>query len=86
MITSITLLLDDIELDAPDPYLDITGTLVEAKGKGTGGWVRKTAPKTDNSWRRILLPSYTIEAIREAIEHLKTSGSRIRWGCCSRRE
>ncbi|MEV4238927.1 hypothetical protein AB0J47_27545 [Nocardia sp. NPDC049737] len=68
------LLLEDIDLDAEDPYLDITGTLVEQKGKGTGGWIRKPAPKTENGWRRILLPPHTIESIREAIEHLKTSG------------
>ncbi|MGY2029414.1 hypothetical protein [Nocardia gipuzkoensis] len=27
------LLLEDIDLDAPEPYLDVTGTLVEVKGK-----------------------------------------------------
>lgn len=30
------LLLDDIDLDGSDPYLDITGALVETKGAGTG--------------------------------------------------
>ncbi|MGK8504745.1 hypothetical protein [Nocardia asiatica] len=60
------LLLEDINLDAPDPYLDVTGTLVEEKGK----WVRKPAPKTDNGWRRILLPAHTVEAVREAIKDL----------------
>ncbi|MFD8246925.1 hypothetical protein [Nocardia sp. NPDC059691] len=61
------LLLEDIHLDAPEPYLDVTGTLVEVKGK----WVRKPAPKSDNGWRRILLPAHTIEAIREAIKDLE---------------
>jgi hypothetical protein len=60
-------LLEDIDLDAPEPYLDVTGTLVEVKGK----WVRKPAPKTDNGWRRILLPAHTVEAVREAIKDLE---------------
>nr|WP_194818015.1 hypothetical protein [Nocardia sp. XZ_19_385] len=67
------LLLDDLDLDAPDPYIDITGTLVEAKGE-KGGWIRKPAPKSENGWRRILLPAHSIEAIREAIEYLRVSG------------
>ncbi|MEU2175237.1 hypothetical protein ABZ552_13535 [Nocardia sp. NPDC019219] len=61
------LLLGDIHLDAPEPYLDVTGTLVEVKGK----WVRKPAPKSDNGWRRILLPAHTVEAVREAIKDLE---------------
>ncbi|MET8778967.1 hypothetical protein ABZV58_28520 [Nocardia sp. NPDC004654] len=67
------LLLDDIDLDASDPYLDVTGTLVEVKGEGSGGWVRKPAPKTDNGWRRILLPEHTVEAVREAIKDLEVT-------------
>ncbi|MEU4342350.1 hypothetical protein AB0H00_13955 [Nocardia sp. NPDC023852] len=63
------LLLEDIDLDVRDSYLDVTGTLVEVKGK----WVRKPAPKSDNGWRRILLPDHTVEAIREAIKDLETS-------------
>jgi integrase len=59
--------LEDIDLDAPEPYLDVTGTLVEVKGK----WVRKPAPKSDNGWRRILLPAHTVEAVREAIKDLE---------------
>jgi hypothetical protein len=31
------LLLEDIDPDAPDPRLDVTGTLVEAKSKGKCG-------------------------------------------------
>ncbi|WP_063056495.1 site-specific integrase [Nocardia salmonicida] len=65
------LLLDDINLDAPDPYLDVTGTLEEVKGAENGGWVRKPAPKSENGWRRILLPHHTIEAIGEAITDLE---------------
>ncbi|WP_433521691.1 hypothetical protein ACQPZ2_30925 [Nocardia pseudovaccinii] len=67
------LLLDDIDLDASDPYLDVTGTLVEIKGAGAGGWVRKPAPKSDNGWRRILLPEHTVEAVREAIKDLEVT-------------
>ncbi|MEV0043946.1 hypothetical protein AB0H60_10735 [Nocardia rhamnosiphila] len=67
------LLLDDIDLDASDPYLDITGTLLETKGAGTGGWVRKPAPKSDKGWRRILLPEHTVEAIREACKDLEVT-------------
>lgn len=67
-------LLDDIDLDATDPYLDVTGTLIEVKGTGAGGWVRKPAPKTDNGWRRILLPDYTVVSLREAIKDLEVVG------------
>ncbi|WP_051026884.1 tyrosine-type recombinase/integrase [Nocardia higoensis] len=67
-------LLDDIDLDATDPYLDVTGTLIEVKGAGAGGWVRKPAPKTDNGWRRILLPDYTVVSLREAIKDLEVFG------------
>lgn len=62
--------LDDITLDGSDPYLDVTGTLVEEKG-APGGWVRKPAPKSDNGWRRILLPPHAVEAIREATKDLE---------------
>ncbi|MEV0108647.1 hypothetical protein AB0H42_20235 [Nocardia sp. NPDC050799] len=65
------LLLDEIELDANDPYLDVTGTLVEVKGAGTGGWVRKPVPKSENGWRRILLPDHSVEAVREALKDLE---------------
>lgn len=68
------LLLDDIDLDCEDPYLDVTGTLVEVKGKGKGRWVRKPFPKSENGWRRILLPAHAIESIAEAIAYLKSSG------------
>ncbi|MFD9550578.1 tyrosine recombinase XerC [Nocardia salmonicida] len=67
------LLLEDIHLDADEPCLDVTGTLEEVKGQGTGGWIRKPAPKTDNGWRRILLPAHTIEAIEEATLDLEVS-------------
>ncbi|WP_181723981.1 hypothetical protein [Nocardia gipuzkoensis] len=60
------LLLEDIDLDAPEPYLDVTGTLVEVKGK----WVRKPAPKSDNGWRRILLPAHTV-ARDLGVQHLR---------------
>ncbi|MFC9663950.1 hypothetical protein ACFVJ5_27220 [Nocardia sp. NPDC127606] len=65
------LLLDEINLDAPVPYFDVTGTLVEVKGADNGGWVRKPTPKTENGWRRILLPQHTVEAIGEAIIDLE---------------
>ncbi|MGV9680560.1 hypothetical protein ACWDSJ_35260 [Nocardia sp. NPDC003482] len=66
--------IDDIHLDATDPYLDITGTLVEVRGPGRGRWIRQPFPKTDRSWRRILLPPHTVEAIREALAELAASG------------
>ncbi|MEV0358146.1 hypothetical protein AB0H71_19060 [Nocardia sp. NPDC050697] len=68
---ALAVLLDDIDLDATEPYLDVTGTLVEVKGSGAGGWVRKPAPKTDNGWRRIRLPDYTVESLRAAIKDLE---------------
>ncbi|WP_171050192.1 site-specific integrase [Nocardia cyriacigeorgica] len=67
------LLLDDICLDANEPYLDVTGTLIEVKGAGSGGWARKPVPKSENGWRRILLPEHSVEAVREAIKDLETS-------------
>ncbi|WP_431950293.1 hypothetical protein [Nocardia lijiangensis] len=65
------LLLDDLDLDGSDHYLDVAGTLVEVKGEGFGGWVRKPAPQTDNGWRRILLPEHTVEAVREVNKDLE---------------
>lgn len=65
------LLLDDINLDTEDPYLNVTGTLQQAPGAGTGGWIRKPVPKSRNGWRRILLPSHSVDAIREAIADLE---------------
>lgn len=67
------LLLTDLYLDASDPYLDVTGTLVEVKGEGTGGWIRKPAPKSDNGWRRILLPPHSIESALAAKKDLEDS-------------
>ncbi|MGW4364002.1 site-specific integrase [Nocardia takedensis] len=66
-------LLAEIDLEAADPYLDVTGTLIESKA-APGGWVRKPVPKTDKGWRRILLPDFAVIAIREAIEDLKVTG------------
>ncbi|WP_054811779.1 hypothetical protein [Nocardia arizonensis] len=67
------LLLDEIALDASDPYLDVTGTLVPNKGGGAGGWVRKPFPKSENGWRRILLPDYTVASLREAVKDLEVT-------------
>ncbi|MGV9616814.1 hypothetical protein [Nocardia xishanensis] len=77
--------LDDIDLDASDPYLDVTGTLVEVKGEGSGRWVRKPASKTTNGWRRILLPEHTVEAVREAIKDLEVTARPNPMDCCSSR-
>ncbi|MEU4837467.1 hypothetical protein [Nocardia testacea] len=60
------LLLEDIDLDASDPYLDITGTLVETKGAGAGGLDAQTAPEVGQRLAPHLLPEHTVEAIREA--------------------
>ncbi|WP_433724495.1 hypothetical protein ACQP0C_27460 [Nocardia sp. CA-129566] len=68
------LLLDEIDVQVGDPYLDVTGTLIEVRGEGRGGWERKPVPKTDNSWRRILLPPHSVEAVNETITELKASG------------
>ncbi|WP_280215855.1 site-specific integrase [Nocardia cyriacigeorgica] len=65
------LLLDEICLDTSEPYLDVTGTLVKVKGAGSGGWVRKPVPKSENGWRRILLPEHSIESLREAVKDLE---------------
>ncbi|WP_067844481.1 site-specific integrase [Nocardia lijiangensis] len=68
------LLLDEVDMSAPDPYLDVTGTLIEVRGKGRGGWERKPVPKTDNSWRRVLLPPHSVEAITDTVADLEASG------------
>ncbi|MGW4124533.1 hypothetical protein [Nocardia sp. NPDC004711] len=72
-------LLEKIDLDATIPYLDVTGTdvtgtLVEVKGSGTGGWVRQSFPKSANGWRRILLPEHSAQACREALKDLEVTG------------
>ncbi|WP_280390717.1 site-specific integrase [Nocardia brasiliensis] len=67
-------LLDDIhDLDTEDPYLLVTGTLVETKGKGTGGWIRKPVPKSENGWRGVWLSKYGAAAVRAAIKELEDS-------------
>ncbi|PPJ35324.1 hypothetical protein C5E45_26010 [Nocardia nova] len=66
--------LDDIDLDAPIPYLDVTGTLIEVKGAGTGGWVRQPFPKSEHGWRRMLLPEHAVQACREAMKDLEVTG------------
>ncbi len=76
------ILLNDINLDTPDPYLDVTGTLVEAR-KCPGGWMRQSATKSHNGWRRILLPPHTVTAIREAINDLTTAGHPTPSDSCS---
>ncbi|MEU4837456.1 hypothetical protein [Nocardia testacea] len=35
--------------------------------------MRKPAPKSDNGWRRVLLPEHTVEAFREACKDLETT-------------
>ncbi|MGW3545164.1 site-specific integrase [Nocardia niigatensis] len=67
--------LDDIDLDATIPYLDVTGTLVEVKGAGSGGWVRKPFPKSVNGWRRLLLPEHSMQACREALKDLEVTAN-----------
>ncbi|GGK32616.1 site-specific integrase [Nocardia camponoti] len=64
------LLLDEIDLVAETPFLDVTGTLEHVPGVG---WTRKPTPKTENGWRRILLPAHTIEAISDAIADLQVT-------------
>ncbi|MFD3592906.1 tyrosine-type recombinase/integrase [Nocardia sp. NPDC058640] len=61
------LLIEEINLEAQTPFLDVTGTLVFEPGVG---WIRKPTPKSENGWRRILLPEHTTEAIAEALRDL----------------
>lgn len=75
-------LLEEIDLDATIPYLDVTGTLVEVKGSGTGGWVRQPFPKSANGWRRILLPEHSAQACREALKDLEVTGQPNPTGSC----
>ncbi|MRH93441.1 hypothetical protein GFY24_39575 [Nocardia sp. SYP-A9097] len=66
--------VEDIDLDAAIPFRDVTGTLVEVKGSGAGGWVRKPFPKSVNGWRRMLLPEHAVQACREARKDLEVTG------------
>ncbi|WP_169336869.1 hypothetical protein [Nocardia niigatensis] len=67
-------LLEDIDLDATIPYVDVTGTLVEVKRASTGGWMRQPFPKSTNGWRRMLLPEHSAQACREALKDLEVTG------------
>jgi len=54
----------DVDLDADQPTVTITGTIVFVRGKGH---VRQPHPKHSKYWRTITVPSFTRDALRERL-------------------
>ncbi len=57
----------DVDLTTSPATLRVSGTIVSPKGKPT---YRQPHPKTRTSQRRIAIPSYTAEALRDRLIHL----------------
>lgn len=64
----------DLDLDGDTPTVEINGTIVHFKGQGP---TRQEFPKTDASRRRIPLPQFTINAIREYLRTRPRSGEEL---------
>lgn len=54
----------DVDLDADQPTVTITGTIVLVRGKGH---IRQPHPKHSKYWRTITVPSFTRDALRERL-------------------
>lgn len=54
----------DVDLDADQPTVTITGTIVFVRGKGH---LRQPHPKHSKYWRTVTVPSFTVEALRERL-------------------
>jgi len=54
----------DLDLEAAEPTLTVTGTVVRAGGQ----LLRQPKPKSDSSQRTITLPAFVVTAIREALD------------------
>lgn len=67
----------DIDLEAAQPTVTITGTLKTLKGKQSdgGGLVRQPYPKTGSSWRTLTLPMFAVATLLR----LKVSAQSNEW-------
>jgi integrase len=54
----------DVELDAEEPLVSITGTIVFVRGQG---FLRQPHPKHSRYWRTVTIPSFTADALRERL-------------------
>lgn len=54
----------DVDLDAEQPAVTITGTIVYVRGTGL---LRQSHPKHSKYWRTVTVPSFTAEALRERL-------------------
>lgn len=54
----------DVDLEADQPLVSITGTIVFVRGQG---FLRQSHPKHSRYWRTITVPSFTAEALRERL-------------------
>lgn len=60
----LALRVEDLNLDAEVPTLTVTGTVV----RGEDGLMRQPKPKSDSSRRTITLPTFTVTALRTAVD------------------
>lgn len=60
----LALRVEDLNLDAEVPTLTVTGTVV----RGEEGLIRQPKPKSDSSRRTITLPTFTVAALRTAVD------------------
>lgn len=54
----------DVDLEAGQPLVSITGTIVFVRGQG---FLRQPHPKHSRYWRTITMPSFTADALRERL-------------------
>lgn len=54
----------DVDLNAEQPTVTITGTIVYVRGRG---FLRQPHPKHSKYWRTVTVPSFTVEALRERL-------------------
>jgi len=54
----------DVDLDAEQPTVTITGTIVYVRGEG---FLRQPHPKHSKYWRTVTIPSFTVAALRERL-------------------
>ena len=54
----------DVDLDAEQPLVTITGTIVYVRGQG---FLRQPHPKHSKYWRTVTVPSFTADALRDRL-------------------
>jgi integrase len=57
----------DIDLDADDPTITISGTVIRLRGKGL---IRQEHPKHSKHWRVVTVPEFTAAAARQRLDEL----------------